>query len=95
LKTLLGYDFDGKRKKMWLEEEKRAKLLTTLKGWIMSGLNERGIPFSEFESVTAKLCHAFLAVQGGKGDCCPRATGFSASDRRWYISTRTHHYSRQ
>ena len=29
-KTLLGFDFDGKRKTMWLEEEKRAKLLTIL-----------------------------------------------------------------
>jgi hypothetical protein len=56
---------------MWLEEEKRAKLLTTLKGWIMSGLNERGIPFSEFESVTAKLRHAFLAVECGKGLLSP------------------------
>jgi hypothetical protein len=34
LKTLLGFDFDGKRKTLWLEEEKRAKLLTTLQGWI-------------------------------------------------------------
>jgi hypothetical protein len=34
LQTLLGFDFDGKRKTLWLEEEKRAKLLTTLKGWI-------------------------------------------------------------
>jgi hypothetical protein len=34
LKTLLGFDFDEKRKTLRLEEEKRAKLLTTLKGWI-------------------------------------------------------------
>ena len=70
-KTLLGFDFDGNRKTMWLEEEKRAKLLTTLKGWIRSGEHERGIPFKEFESVTAKLRHAFLAVQGGKGLLSP------------------------
>ena len=56
---------------MWLEEEKRAKLLTTLKGWIRSGEHERGIPFREFKSVTAKLCHAFLAVQGEKGLLSP------------------------
>jgi hypothetical protein len=71
LKTLLGFDFDGKRKTMWLEEEKRAKLLTTLKGWIRSGEHERGIPFTEFESVTTKLRHAFIAVQGGKGFLSP------------------------
>jgi len=33
-KTLLGFDFDGKRKTMWLEEEKRAKLLTILHSWL-------------------------------------------------------------
>jgi hypothetical protein len=33
LKTLLGFDFDSKRKTMWLEEEKRAKLLTILLSW--------------------------------------------------------------
>ena len=49
LKTLLGFNFDGKRKTMWLEEEKRAKLLTTLKGLITSGKHERGVPFKEFE----------------------------------------------
>jgi hypothetical protein len=36
LRTLLGFDFDGKRKTLWLEEEKQAKLLTTFKGWIRS-----------------------------------------------------------
>jgi hypothetical protein len=64
--TLLSFDFNGKQKAMWLEEEKRAKLLTTLKGWIRSGDHEQGVLFKEFESVTAKLCHAFLALQGGK-----------------------------
>jgi hypothetical protein len=29
-KRLLGFEFDGKRKTMWLEEEKRATLLTIL-----------------------------------------------------------------
>ena len=33
-KTLLGFDFNGKQKTMWLEEQKRAKLLTTLHAWI-------------------------------------------------------------
>jgi hypothetical protein len=70
-RTLLSFDFDGKQKTMWLEEEKRAKLLTTLKGWIRSGKHEHGIPFREFESVTQKLRHAFLVVQGGKGLLSP------------------------
>ncbi len=71
LKTLLGFDFDGNRKTMWLEEKKRAILLTTLKGWIRSGKNKQGIPFKDFELVTAKLRHAFLALQGGKGLLSP------------------------
>ncbi len=71
LKTLLGFDFDGKQKTMWLEEAKRAKLLTTLKGWIHAGDTERGVPYKEFKLVTAKLRHAFLALQGGKGLLSP------------------------
>ncbi len=70
-KTLLGFDFDGNQKTMCRKEEKRAKLLTTLKGWIRSGDNKRGVPFKDFESVTAKLRHAFLALQGGKGLLSP------------------------
>ncbi len=34
LKMLLGFEFDGKQKTMWLEEEKRAKLLTILHSWL-------------------------------------------------------------
>ncbi len=64
-KTLLGFDFNGKRKTLWLEEEKRAKLLTILHGWIRSGNLERGIPFGEFKLVVAKLRHAFVALPGG------------------------------
>jgi hypothetical protein len=36
-KTLLGFDFNGEKKTMWLEEAKRKKLLTILKGWIKAG----------------------------------------------------------
>jgi hypothetical protein len=71
IKTLLRFDFDGKLKTLWLEEEKRAKLLTTLKGRIQSASLERGVRFKEFESITAKLRHAFLALQGGKGLLSP------------------------
>ncbi len=53
-KTLLGFDFDGRQKTLWLEEEKRANLLTILHGWIRSGNLSQGIPFRDFESVVAK-----------------------------------------
>jgi hypothetical protein len=33
-KTLLGFDFDGEAKTMWLEDAKWEKLLTIFKGWI-------------------------------------------------------------
>ena len=36
-KTLLGFDFDGMAKTMWLEVAKQEKLLTILKGWIRTG----------------------------------------------------------
>jgi hypothetical protein len=71
-KTLLGFDFDGIAKTMWLEDAKREKLLTALKGWIRAG--ERGmagIPLNEFKSVTAKLQHAFTCIPDGVGLLSP------------------------
>jgi hypothetical protein len=70
-KTLLGFDFDGKQKTMWLEEEKRAKLLTILHRWLRAGSFNLGIPFGEFESVIAKVQHAFTALPGGRGLLSP------------------------
>ncbi len=70
-KTLLGFDFDGQQKTMWLEEQKRAKLLTTLHSWSRAGDRERGISFKEFESVVTKLQHAFTVLQGGRGLLSP------------------------
>jgi hypothetical protein len=64
LKMLMGFNFDGKQKTLWLEEEKQAKLLTTLKRWIRSAEHERRVAFKEFKLITAKLCHTFLALQG-------------------------------
>jgi len=52
---------------MWLEEKKRAKLLTILHSWLRAGSVNRGIPFGEFESVIAKVRHAFTALPGGWG----------------------------
>ena len=50
---------------MWLEEAKREKLLTVLKGWIRMASRERGIAFAEFRSVTAKIRHAFTCIPQG------------------------------
>ncbi len=71
LKTLLGFNFDGNRKTLWLEEEKRAKLLTILHQWLCATSREHGIPFSEFELVVQKLRHAFTALPGGRGLLSP------------------------
>jgi hypothetical protein len=50
LKTLLGFDFNGKDKTMWLELAKRKKLLTIFKGWIHMGRRDTaGIPYKEVE----------------------------------------------
>jgi hypothetical protein len=55
-KMLLGFDFDGKAKIMWLEDAKQEKLLTILKGWIRTGKGASlGIPFGKFESTVAKI----------------------------------------
>jgi hypothetical protein len=71
IKTLLGFEFDGNQKTMWLEEDKQAKLLTTLHRWIRAGNLGRGVPFQEFESVVAKLRRAFTALPRGWGLLSP------------------------
>jgi hypothetical protein len=71
-KTLLGFDFDGIEKTIWLEESKRDALLLILKGWLRSSAKSHaGIPFKTFESVTAKLRHAFTALPSGLGLLSP------------------------
>jgi hypothetical protein len=72
IKCLLGFEFDGIHKTIWLEATKRASLLTILHQWLRGAKRaRRGIPFSEFESVTAKLRHAFTALQEGRGLLSP------------------------
>ncbi len=68
-KKLLGFDFDGQQKTMWLEEKKRAKLLTILHSWLQVSNCKCGIPFVEFKST--KLRHAFTAVPRGQGLLSP------------------------
>jgi hypothetical protein len=66
IKTLLGFDFDGESKTMWLEAAKREKLLTILRGWIRTGhKGTAGIPFKEFESTIQKIRHAFTSIPMG------------------------------
>ena len=48
---------------MWLEEAKRDKLLTMLKGWIQAATRgQSGIAFAEFRTVMAKIQHAFMCI---------------------------------
>jgi hypothetical protein len=71
-KTLLGFDFDGDAKTMWLESAKRKKLLTILKGWIRTGKRgSAGIPLGDFESTIAKIRHAFHSIPAGRGLLSP------------------------
>jgi len=71
-KCILGFDFNGEDKTLWLEEEKRAVLLTVLKQWLRGSRRAHaGIQFKEFKSVTAKLRHAFTAIPAGKGLLSP------------------------
>jgi hypothetical protein len=61
VKTLLGFDFNGITKTIWLEPAKREKLLTVLKGWLRAGRHgSAGIPFKEFKSTVAKLRLRYL-----------------------------------
>ena len=72
VKTILGFDFDGINKTLWLEEAKREKLLTTLQGWIrLASRGNGGVPFKQFETTVAKLRHAFTAIPVGVGLLSP------------------------
>jgi hypothetical protein len=71
-KMLLGFNFDGIMKTLWLEDAKWEKLLTGLKGWVCVGeQGMAGIPFNKFESVTAKLRHAFTCIPARVGLLSP------------------------
>jgi hypothetical protein len=71
-KTLLGFNFDGKARTMWLESAKCKKLLTILKGWLRTGKQgSLGVPFGKFESTIAKIWHAFTSIPVGRGLLLP------------------------
>ncbi len=72
LKTLLGFDFDGNTKTIWLEEAKGEKLLATLQCWIrLASRGTGGILFKQFETIVAKLRHVFTAIPAGVGLLSP------------------------
>jgi hypothetical protein len=63
---------NGIEKTIRLEEEKQANLLTVLHGWIRSSISGlSGIPFKKFETVVAKIRHAFTAIPVGRGLLTP------------------------
>jgi hypothetical protein len=67
-KTLLGFDFDGTDKILWLKEDKQHKLLIILYKWLCSSKQSNmGIPFDEFQSISAKIHHAFTGIPAGNG----------------------------
>jgi hypothetical protein len=67
-KPLLGFNFDGLTKTMWLEAAKMENLLTIFKGWMRLGKRRTaGIPFKEFESMVAKIWHAFTCIPASSG----------------------------
>ena len=71
-KCLLGFNFDGVEKTVWLKEDKRASLLQILHQWIHGAIKGKcGIPFAKFEFVIAKLRHAFTALWEGRGLLSP------------------------
>lgn len=70
-KDILGFNFDGVLKTLWLEAAKRESLLTILASWCRRGSLKRGTPWQEFISVIAKVRHAFISVPAGKGLLSP------------------------
>jgi hypothetical protein len=67
-KTLLGFDFNGMDKMLWLEETKQQKLLTILQKWLQSSKQSNiGILFDKFQLIIAKIRHAFTAIPAGNG----------------------------
>jgi hypothetical protein len=71
-KCILGFEFDGRAKLIWLEVEKRAALLTILHHWIRGATKStRGVSFAEFKLVMVKLHHAFTALPEAQGLLSP------------------------
>jgi hypothetical protein len=72
---LLGFAFNGDigPKTMWLDEDKRDKILVVLQRWLRACRNGvEGIEFGEFRSVISKIRHAFISIPNGRGLLSPR-----------------------
>jgi hypothetical protein len=69
-KCLLGFDFDGIAKTVWLKEEKQQAVLAVLKGWLQAA-TQLGIPFKEFVLIIVKVRHAFTVIPEGRGLLSP------------------------
>ena len=54
-KDILGFNFDGVLKTLWLEDAQRNSLLTILASWCRRTTLRRGTPWQEFISVTAYI----------------------------------------
>ena len=67
-KEVLDFQFDGIKKTIWLEAEKRDALLLMLSKWIRGankGQRQYGIGaivFKEFQPVTSKIRHSFISI---------------------------------
>jgi len=72
VKSMLGFEFNGDDKTLWLEGPKRDALLATLHTWLRNSSAKRaGIDFNEFISVLSKIRHAFISIPAGKGLLSP------------------------
>jgi hypothetical protein len=72
LKEILGFEFNGETKTMQLDAKKREFLLAVLTKWIRTGQHKSGgIEFKEFETVIAKVRHAFMCIPEGRGLLTP------------------------
>ena len=79
-KDILGFTFGGKagRKTLQLEAPKQEFLLLTLHKWLRTAQQMGApVPFDEFESIVAKLRHAFISIPAGVGllSCCNQILG--------------------
>ena len=90
IKDILGLTFDGLAKTVWLEDKKRDAILTVLTGWLRAGKDKRfGIAFSDFESLVAKIRHAFMTIPAGRGLMSPFNQILRAKPNRIFLHRNT------
>jgi hypothetical protein len=94
-KTILGFDFDGVNKTIWLEEAKQAHLLTVLHNWVrLSKVGMIGIPFKEFKLWLPRSdMHSWLYLRDR--DSSPHAIKSSKQNHHLSTSSATRCYRLQ